>query len=247
MSRLTIALLALSAVCAQAGDEPTPEALGKQFDAQVARLIERGYPKMFGDRAVFDKEMSRLREEAVKYKPTKPGYTFLVVIPGNRAPMNWQIAQIIMPTGETCEIREPHIGLRGRLEMQNRGDFKTPQEPYLLCDVSEGDDTAKRWVCDIIPELRDAGRRGLTFEECIALLVQRPEILGTRKIAAVGMVIVDNNHGNPSEQFAHWQLDISAPHNPCVNLAPWKSFNVTRGGAFSAWGIIDYQFPSCQE
>lgn len=244
MLRLTFALCMFSGVLFAEG-EPTPEALGKKFDAQVARLVERGYPELFGDRVIFDKEMAKLREKAVKYVPASPGYTFLIVIPENYAPLNWQIRQIILPTGEICGFATRYLMFREKLEIQNRDGFKAPRKPYLLFDVDDGASTVKCLAPDAVAEFKKAGRRGLTFEECTSFLVQRPELLGGAKVAATGTVIRYRDASQDTERLAYWQLNVAHPHNPQADFGPRDGFNVQNRGPFAGWCLTNCQLPSC--
>ncbi|MBI2075294.1 MAG: hypothetical protein HYZ07_01760 [Candidatus Harrisonbacteria bacterium] len=244
LQRLVLALLAISAACVFAEGDPRLGSLGAQFDAQVARLTERGYPKLFGDDRNFNREMSRLREEAVKYVPAKPGYTFLIVVPFTYAPRPWQIRQIILPTGEVCDIDDWKFVFQEKAGWKNYGSFTTPEVPYLAYDVDAGADTLNRWSCDVLWDFR-AHRRGLTLAECVALLVQRPELLSATKIAAAGTGITHtNSSGETRTEFALWYLHTYAPHEPCVSSADWKTFNdPRRTGNF----YTGFQFPSCKE
>lgn len=241
MFRLTFALCVFSGVLFAEG-EPTPEALGKQFDAQVARLVERGYPAIFGDRAIFDKEMAKLREEAVKYVPAKPGYAFLVVAPEEYAPLLWQIRQIILPSGERCATNDHCFTKRKYDRFMDNGDFTTPNVPYLIYDVDVGDDTRGTWVGNA-GYMRD-GRRGLTVTECAAFLVQYPETLSGKKIAATGTTVdYRPTYGNPYGQFIGWKLGSYPPHNPFTEATRCTEYNDPN----KSWIAKDFQFPSCRE
>ncbi|GEM_PF-5732630 len=225
----------------EAEGQPTPECLGKQFDAQVARLTERGYPKMFGEPKIFDAMMAKLREEAVQYVPTKPGYTFLVVIPENDAPLLWQIRQIVLPTGEDCEIRDHCFTNRARNPFMNNGDFTTPAVPYLIYDVDVGDDTKGTWVANAGYSCK--GRRGLTATECTAFLMQYPETLASKKVAATGTVVDYHSYHDAYGQFVGWKLSTDPPHHPFAESLDCKSYNNPNKG----WAPQDAQFPSCRE
>lgn len=244
MLRFTLTLCMLTGVSTYAEGELTPEILGKQFDAQVARLVERGYPALFGDTSIFDKEMARLREDAVKYIPAKPNYTFLIIIPETYAPLPWQLKQIKLTTlasTEVCNISSSYFVFRERAEFHNNGTFTVPETPYLIYDVDLGADTAKTWVCDVLFELPKACRRGLTLLECTALLIQRPELLSETKIAAIGTEIHDADL-RQIPRFAYWYLYESATHYPIVDVAMWQNFNKpTQYNPYS-----NFRFPSCR-
>lgn len=240
-----LALLTLSVASTFAEGEPTRRSSAEQFDAQVARLVERGYPKLFGDRNIFDKEMSRLREEAVKYVPAKPGYTFLVVIPENDAPLPWQLKQITIQSRssvETCNISNWRFVFRGLSEFRDTMPAPATREPYLIYDVDLGADTVTQWVCDTLAELPKTHRRGLTALECTALLVQHPEILSGAKIAAIGTEIADQDPAQTTK-FACWYLYAGEPHYPIVDAVIWTSFNAhTKYNSYA-----NFQFPTCKE
>ncbi len=234
--------LGITAVARAEDNRPTPEALGKQFDAQVARLVERGYPAMFGDRATFDRAMDRLREEAVRYTPVKPGYTFLVVIPETYAPLLWQIHQIMLSTGERCATNDHCFTKRKYDRFMDNGDFTTPSAPYLVYDVDVGDDTRGTWVGNA-GYMHD-GRRGLTVTECAAFLVQYPETLSGKKIAATGTTVdFHPTYGNPYGQFIGWKLIGYPPHNPVTEATRCTDYNDPN----RSWTAKDFQFPSCRE
>lgn len=245
LPRIIVALFVLATSIAIAEGEPTPEALGKQFDAQVARLTERGYPKLFGDPKIFDATMAKLREEAVKYVPAKPGYTFLIVIPFTYAPRLWQVRQIILPTGAVCYTEDWKFIFQEKAEWGNYGSFTTPEEPYLVYDVDTGADTLNRWSCDVLMDFQRAHRRGLTLAECTALLVQHPEMLSSTKIVAAGTGITYADSSRETHtQFALWHLHVETPHEPCISVTDWKAFNDTQKSR--DW-YMGFQFPSCKE
>lgn len=242
MLRLAFVLCMISGALLAEG-EPTPEALGKQFDAQVARLVERGYPALFGDRTIFDEKMAKLREEAVRYVPAKPNYTFLIVIPRNYAPLPWQTKQITTGTLEqplACVIRTFRFVFQDRANFHD--EHPTPDKPYLIYDVDLGADTVRQWVCDTIVGFPKTHRRGLTVLECTALLVQRPDILSGAKIAAIGTFITDPDPLQ-MDKLACWFLSAGNPHTPIVDAVIWRTFNEHAPHNF--W--VNFQFPTCKE
>lgn len=238
-----LALLTLSVASTFAEGVPTPEALGKLFDAQVARLVERGYPAMFGERAIFEREMAKLREEATRYKPAKPGYTFLIVIPEQCAPLLWQIHQIMLPGSERCATNIHSFTNRKEDRFMNNGDFTTPSVPYLIYDVDAGDDTKGMWVGNA--GYMCARRRGLTVTECAAFLVQYPETLSGKNIAATGTVVdYHPPFSNPHGRFIGWELGASPPHAPFTDTDRCTNYNNPN----NPWSESkDFQFPSCRE
>ncbi|MDO8585092.1 MAG: DUF5701 family protein [bacterium] len=239
LHRFALVLLGLSTTYVFAEGGPTPEALGKAFDAQVARLTERGYPKMFGESKIFDETMAKLRAEAVQYVPAKPEYTFLIVIPENDAPLAWQVRQIITPSGEACNI-PLEFAFRENVEMKNNGTFTTPREPYLCYDIDAGDATANQWICDVAVGLATAHRRGLTLLECVSFLVQHPELLSKTKVAAFGTMIDDPKRGT---MCAYWNLENARPYHPYVSMTDWTLLNNPRSGDW----YRHIQFPTCRE
>lgn len=260
--RLTTLVLTLGiATVAYAESQRTPEALGREFDTQVARLVERGYPALFGDQKIFDETMAKLRKEALQYVPAKPWHTFLIVVPFRCAPLPWQIKKVILPSGETCNLNDWNLSFKEDVAFHPYGSFTTPDEPYLIYDMDLGDhmialvkvdhwfysvdlpvNTIDRWVCDVLMELPRVHRRGLTIEECVALLVQRPELLSNTRIAAIGTIV---SYGGAGSTFVVWKLHSWGKHDPYVSDCSWNFLNDPQKSSLDWYS--HFQFPNCRE
>ncbi|MFA4083097.1 DUF5701 family protein [Mycobacteroides salmoniphilum] len=140
-----------------------------EFDRQLARLTEGGYP--VSDRAI------ELRARVADLAPS-------TVDPADHIPF------VLAVTGTSYEQTAPLMSLSGRngFHVMDDGDTEVyqpiveiPDQAYLLADVDTGSE-----FCNVTPEqalatITARGRSPLTIDEGIALVLARPDMLRKNK------------------------------------------------------------------
>lgn len=151
-----------------------------EFDSQVERLADLGYPRFFGiDRASFISSLGPLRRHIPKTEVAagdgSSGHLpFVVVIAADHAPTEKTLPLVSrrnLPAIERLYPREP-------------GDFSVIEaatlpkgEAYLLVDIDRGAGTINVTPNEAFESINAQGRTPLTIAEGIALLTHYPEFL----------------------------------------------------------------------
>jgi hypothetical protein len=161
----------------------TPEASqshGAEFDRQVDRLVEKGYPKAMGMApAAFRAWLSRLRPLAAAL----PAQEAEVV--RGRLPF----VLVIKSSSVSAEVAMPLVSREG----ETGHEAMTPVHPqdfhpidrvqlpageaYLIVDVERGEATLNVRPEDALKQILAAQRSPLTIDEGVSIVVQYPEFL----------------------------------------------------------------------
>ncbi|MBI3114664.1 MAG: hypothetical protein HYZ07_01755 [Candidatus Harrisonbacteria bacterium] len=189
-----VVLAALFAGQNTAGEDGEPTArswsakeLTDHYVAQVAKLRAAGYPELFGGGDCFEQRFSvnrpawspyaSLYDELVSAAPLwvdDEFIPFLIVIPEECAPLLWQATRV-----KTHGIKAdaPQFPVA---KIVNAKAVATPRrKPYFIFNVNTGAKLARTSVVWAEREFANptCPRRGLTFAEGVALLIQEPDAI----------------------------------------------------------------------
>ncbi len=166
---------------------------GVEFDRQVLRLIDLGYPSLAGlDPGAFVDLVAPLRAVAVGRAGSLPAPSagqvpFLLVVTRAVAPI-----ERTMPLTALAGKNRPGLIDRlyepGALERFVATEAAQPpdERAYLLLDVHRGEEFCGVVPADAMATITDRGRTLLTIEEGIALVTLHPELLAKNKCFSLG-------------------------------------------------------------
>ncbi|HZZ99700.1 MAG TPA: DUF5701 family protein [Candidatus Paceibacterota bacterium] len=171
-----------------------PAVLKALFDQQVRTLVDKGYHGLLNlseadFRAKLDSLWQRNISKVEDYYFSKDReIPFLVVVKAGDARKSLELA-----------------GARTELDLtQIKNKEETPQaDIYLLLDVEDGREEVAKSPAESLKRFSKKGRRPLTLNESLALLVHQPEILKDHYVISAGTFIPKNN----AELPLIWLLD----------------------------------------
>lgn len=222
---------AITLCCLAANAEDKQHAVSLEFDRQVQTLIASGYPNLFGGRENFDREMARLKEEALRKNDTE----LLIVITNDYAPIPWQFNKIKTRKEITKRIFELDV-----LDFANGYSAVTPKKPYLIYGVSTGEGTLGTPILDVIAYFVKNKLRALTLEEGVNSLIQHPIIPND-----VGVAFIGSNHdGNGQTWYPYIAIEETYFHGKWMGSIFHGDWHGMR-----AWdnNTHSFRFPSCKE
>lgn len=222
---------AIALCCLAANAEDKQWAVSLEFDRQVQTLIADGYPDLFGGRENFDREMARLKEEALRKGDTE----LLIVITNDYAPLVWQFNKI--KTRKDVEKRRFESDI---LDFTNGYGAVTPKKPYVIYGVSTGEGMLGTPILDVIAYFVKNKLRPLTLEEGVNFLIQHPMLPSD-----VGVAFIGSNHDGSGQT---WYPYIAVEHT--YFRGKWVD-SVLHGDwdGMHAWDndTHSFRFPSCKE
>jgi hypothetical protein len=152
----------------------------QEFDRQVKRLLDVGYPKLAGmTKKKFTTLLEPLRNKIPKIHNIKEGSVpFLIVVQSTIVP-----PENVLPL---LKIKNMHGEVR--MDPLTPEDFSpitgvtVPESNvYLLIDVDTGQGTLNVTPHDALLSIHKAKRSPLTIDEGVALVLQFPEVLTDKK------------------------------------------------------------------
>lgn len=148
-----------------------------QFDAQVATLVEKGYPALAGlGSEEFTANVAPLRER-LPVRAGSMGIPFVLVVSASLVPVEATVPLLSMRAGRGfTDMSADDLDRFGRIDgVELPGGFA-----YLLTDVDTGRDRLNVTPDDALAMIRQAGRSPLTLQEGIALVTQFAGVLRER-------------------------------------------------------------------
>ncbi|GAB2685211.1 DUF5701 family protein [Thalassiella azotivora] len=151
------------------------QSAGAELDRQLRTLLDLGYPALAGLSA----EELTARVEALRpaafAAPTRPGAVpFVVVVSRTLVPAEASLP--LLDRGGKPGFVSADLADIGRFVPADDAD-RAPADVYLLVDVERGDDYLDRTPDEAVPAIRDRDRTPLTWDEGVALLTHRPDLL----------------------------------------------------------------------
>jgi Family of unknown function (DUF5701) len=154
------------------------KATAAEFERQLDKLVERGYPRAGGlSAAAFRRRLEPLREVASGLEDLPPrsepeGAPFVVVVNGDLLSAAQAIALVERRDKAGFSVLDPD-------DLERFEPIETVELPggsaYLIVDVDTGQDTRNVTPEDALERIESGGRSPLTVEEGITLITQRPE------------------------------------------------------------------------
>jgi hypothetical protein len=165
----TTARAAVRAAAAPAGE----------FERQVERLVERGYPALAGIGA--DELRARLAPLAapaarLEAEPVGDGRFQFVIVPGRELVDPERAAELVEREGRRAALTMLEAGELERW-LPIEGVEPPGGDAYLVADVDTGAESLGVTPNDALGTIAAAGRSPLTVDEGIALLTHHPEAL----------------------------------------------------------------------
>ncbi|CAM2861692.1 DUF5701 domain-containing protein [Saccharomonospora xinjiangensis] len=165
----------------------------KEFDRQVRRLVELGYPHAAGlTDEQFASAVAPLRECVAaagtgEHDPESGRVAFALVVTRQLVPIEETMPRTTL-SGRTKPGFVDHSFEEGSLARFVATDaVELPEaRAYLVVDVSRGEEFCGVVPADAMAEIADRGRTALTIEEGIALLTLFPEVLVKNKCYMLG-------------------------------------------------------------
>lgn len=164
-----------------------------EFDRQVARLLELGYPEPAGMTAEqFIEAVAPLREVAVsseagEHDPERGRVAFVLVVTRRLVPIEETMPRTTLP-GKSKPGFVDHSFEEGSLERFVATEPMNLPDPraYLVFDVDRGEEFCGAVPVDAMGVIADRERTVLTIEEGVALLTLFPEVLVKNKCYMLG-------------------------------------------------------------
>ncbi|MEU5358166.1 DUF5701 family protein [Streptomyces albidoflavus] len=169
---------------------------GGEFDRQVARLLEAGYPAVAGvPEEEFAARVAPLRKVVVDRtaelsapEPENGRVPFLLVISRALVPVEEAVARTTLAGKSKPGIVDRHYK-PGELErFTTLEELRPPGEPaaHLLFGVERGEEFCGAVPADAMAEIAGRGRTTLTMEEGLALVTQYPAAFAKNKCFSLG-------------------------------------------------------------
>jgi len=163
-----------------AGGRPRADACVREFDRQVATLLDRGYPAAAGrSREAFADLLQPLRAAAAQLDSGSD-------LESGKAEFVLVVGTALVPASDTIELvrRRRKAGFLSMLTLQELARF-APIEAvnvpdsvaYLITGVDNGADSRNVTPDDALEAIHGRRRSPLTIEEGIALVTQFPEVV----------------------------------------------------------------------
>lgn len=161
------------------------EILEKLFIEQKHKLLDLGYPEALKmDKDSFSaKYIEPLRKELGKIPENIPegNLPFLIVIPDNILDIKKKMSMVKL--GQETGYVWKDFDFK---ELRDAEGVKTPEDPYLIFDIENGDKMKGKSADDCVKQFAKENRRGLTTQEGIDLITHHPEILQDHCVDLVG-------------------------------------------------------------
>ncbi len=162
---------------------------GAEFDRQVDRLVELGYPALAGlDPEPFRDLVTPLRAAAVtgaadRPAPTEARVPFLLVVTRELVPVEARVALTTL-AGKTKpgSVVEKHFPDGDLARFDPIKELEVPVGPaYLLFDIDRGEETVNLAPASAMEIITGQGRLPITIDEGIAFVTLHPPALARNK------------------------------------------------------------------
>ncbi|WP_436739455.1 DUF5701 family protein [Streptomyces sp. BBFR102] len=169
---------------------------GGEFDRQVARLLEAGYPALAGvPEEEFAERVTPLRkvvaDRAATLRAPEPEngrVPFLLVISRELVPVEAAVARTSLAGKSRPGLVDRNYGPGALERFTTLEELRLPGRPvaHLLFGVERGEEFCGTVPAEAMAEIAGRGRTTLTVEEGIALVTQYPAALATNKCFSLG-------------------------------------------------------------
>ena len=148
------------------------ETKSQSFDAQVKRLLDKGYAEVAGmEKDKFLKHLNVLKENF------RAGS--VIVIPENMVSLD-KMMTMVEVDGKTGYA---HLDTT---EVYNAEGTETPRKPYLIYDAEDGKAMLNTSPDNCVKKFKKQGRFGQNAQEGIAMVTYKPEILKDHYVDLTG-------------------------------------------------------------
>ena len=161
---------------------------GTEFDRQVGRLVELGYPALAGlSPASFRELVTPLRAAAVTGAvglpaPTEGRVPFLLVVTRDLVPVEARVALTTLAGKRKPGIVDRHYADGDLARFDPIKELEVPAGPaYLLFDVDRGEETVNLAPASAMEVITGQDRLPLTIDEGLAFVTLHPPALAKNK------------------------------------------------------------------
>jgi len=162
-----------------------PDDPAQQFESQVDRLVELGYPGLSGlDEPSFRELLQPLAGPATRV-PEQDDVPFVVVVTRELVP-----PEVTVPLLRLAGGRKPGVVDRNHADGDLASYHPLPElgldglgstKAYLLTGIQRGEEFCNVRPEDALPVIRQRGRTPLTIDEGIAVVTHAPHLLAKNK------------------------------------------------------------------
>lgn len=154
--------------------------LQKEFDRQVERLIQVGYPKLAGmTLEKFVASLTPLRENIPSLEKVDDRRIPFIIVIKSSVVLPEKVMPLIKVKGVQGEVRMDPLTSK---DFSTIKDLRIPESnAYLLIDIDTGQKTLNITPHDALGLMYKEKRLPLTIDEGVALVLQFPEVLIDKK------------------------------------------------------------------